>query len=119
MLYNTSEEDFLNIWCDYFDLKTDYKMLKSKFSGDETLKAACNFAPGIRLLRQDKWEALCSFIISQNNNIPRIKGIINRLCEMYGKKTDFGYAFPLAETLAGLKQGDLAPIRAGFRNNFV
>ena len=84
VLENTSESDFLNVWCDYFDLATDYGELKRIYSEDETLAKACKFASGIRLLKQDKWEALVSFIISQNNNIPRIKGIIGRLCEENG-----------------------------------
>ena len=77
ILHNTSEEDFLNVWADYFDLSTDYGAVKIRLSADETLRKACEFAGGIRLLKQDKWECLCSFIISQNNNIPRIKGIIS------------------------------------------
>ena len=83
-LFNTSESDFLDKWADYFDLNTDYGELKRRFSEDETLSKACSYAWGIRLLRQDSWETLISFIISQNNNIPRIKGIIGRLCEKYG-----------------------------------
>ena len=110
--HDTSKEAFLNIWADYFDLYTDYSELKRRFSEDETLKAACEYAPGIRLLRQDKWESLISFIISQNNNIPRIKGIINRLCEQYG-------GFPLPEQLNGVTADDLAFLRAGFRGKYL
>lgn len=109
---NTSEEDFLNTWADYFDLSTDYGELKRIFSEDETLSKACSFAWGIRLLKQDKWEALCSFIISQNNNIPRIKGIISRLCEKYG-------GFPPPEELCASSEEDLAPLRAGFRAKYI
>lgn len=79
---NTSEADFLNVWAEYFDFYTDYGELKRLFSEDSILEKACKFAGGIRLLKQDSWEALVSFIISQNNNIPRIKGIISRLCEI-------------------------------------
>ena len=118
-LKNISEDDFLRIWHDYFDLQTDYSELKGKFSNDKILSEACDFAPGIRLLRQDKWEALCSFIISQNNNIPRIKGIIQRLCGNFGDVKDFGYTFPSAKTLAVLSVDDLAPLRAGFRARYI
>ena len=74
-LHDTTVQNFENIWIDYFDLNTDYGELKRRFSENETLSKACSFAGGIRILRQDSWEALSSFIISQNNNIPRIKGI--------------------------------------------
>ena len=110
--HNTTEEDFINIWCGYFDLYTDYGRLKKKFSQDRILSQACEFARGIRILRQDKWEALCSFIISQNNNIPRIKGIINRLCEHYGR-------FPSAEDLKDETAESLGFLRAGFRAKYL
>jgi len=112
ILHNISEDDFINIWYSYFDLGTDYSELKRMFSEDETLAKACEYAHGIRLLRQDKWEALFSFIISQNNNIPRIKGIISRLCEKYG-------GFPSPEQLNGITAEDLAFLRAGFRAKYL
>ena len=111
-LHNTSEDDFLGIWVDYFDLQTDYSVLKKAFSSDETMSSACKFAPGIRMLKQDKWEALCSFIISQNNNIPRIKGIISRMCEHYG-------GFPSYEQLADETVESLSFLRAGFRAKYL
>ena len=77
IFHNTTEDEFLGKWRGYFDFDTNYGELKRQFSEDETLSKACNFAGGIRLLRQDSWECLISFIISQNNNIPRIKGIID------------------------------------------
>jgi len=110
--HNTAEEDFLNIWADYFDFHTDYGELKRIFSADPTLEKACKFAGGIRLLKQDGWESLCSFIISQNNNIPRIKGIIERLCGKFG-------GFPDAAQLSGLNVTDLADIRSGFRAKYL
>ena len=68
---------------------------------------------------QPPWETLCSFIISQNNNIKRIKGIIGRLCETYGEKIEGGYTFPAAQTLAKLEVEDLAPLRSGFRAKYI
>ena len=111
-LFNTSESDFLDKWADYFDLNTDYGELKRRFSEDETLSKACSYAWGIRLLRQDSWETLISFIISQNNNIPRIKGIIGRLCEKYG-------GFPEKEQLKDITAEDLGFLRAGFRGKYL
>jgi N-glycosylase/DNA lyase len=113
MLHNTSEDDFINKWVDYFDLRTDYGELKRIFSEDETLAKACEFAGGIRLLRQNSWECLISFIISQNNNIPRIKGIIDRLCEHYGGK------FPTPDQLSEETTESLAFLRSGFRAKYI
>ena len=112
ILHGVSEEDFLNIWYDYFDLGTDYGELKRRFSEDETLAKACGYAKGVRLLKQDAEECLISFILSQNNNIPRIKGIIGRLCEMYG-------GFPDFDMMKGVTAEELAPLRAGFRAKYI
>lgn len=112
IFHNVSEEEFLNIWLDYFDLNTDYGELKRRFSEDGILSKACRYAGGVRLLRQDAEECLISFILSQNNNIPRIKGIIGRLCEMYG-------GFPGISQMNGICADDLAPLRAGFRAKYI
>lgn len=109
-----------NLWSDYFDLGRDYGAIKKRLSGDEVLSKAIGFSPGMRILRQQPWEALCSFIISQNNNIPRIKGIVERLCEAFGDEIAGGfYAFPEPERLASLCVEDLAPIRSGFRAKYI
>lgn len=115
----TTEEDFHSLWCRYFDLETDYGSICQSFSGDKYLCRAVTACPGIHILRQDPWEALCSFIISQNNNIPRIKGIIERLCETFGDEIQGGFAFPAPEKLASLEPEDLAPLRAGFRAKYI
>ena len=110
----------LSFWRGYFDLDGDYPFCKKLFSADPTLKRACSFAGGITILRQDPWETLCSFILSQNNNIPRIKGIIGRLCETFGKPLGEGvFSFPAPERIAGASLNDLAPLRAGFRAKYV
>lgn len=113
IFHNTSEEDFLGKWKNYFDFDTNYSELKKNFSEDETLSKACEFAGGIRLLRQDSWECLISFIISQNNNIPRIKGIIDRLCCNYGGR------FPTPEELSRETPDSLAFLRSGFRAKYI
>ncbi|HZJ78279.1 MAG TPA: DNA glycosylase [Clostridia bacterium] len=116
----TNKEDYETIWCRYFDLERDYKNLCISFCEDETMCAAIKTYPGIRILQQEPWEALCSFIISQNNNIPRIKGIIDRLCACFGDKLNGGgYSFPSAERLSGLTVEDLSPLRAGFRAKYM
>ncbi len=119
VLYKVNQEDFENIWCDYFDFNRDYSEIIEKISQNEILKAASQYGKGIRVLNQEPWETLCSFIISQNNNIKRIKGIIARLCETYGEKIEGGYTFPSAQTLAKLELEDLAPLRAGFRAKYI
>ena len=109
------------LWGDYFDLDFDYGIIKNELSAlSPVLKSAAEYAPGIRILKQDSWEALCSFIISQNNNIPRIKGIIKRLCESFGDKTpDGGFTFPSAQRLSQLTVEDLAPLKSGFRAKYL
>lgn len=112
--------DCESFWRDYFDLNRDYDVLKLLFSSDETMKKAVAYCPGVRLLRQEPFEALCSFIISQNNNIPRIKGIISRLCECFGEPLPGGqFAFPIPAAIAGKTVEDLAPLRSGFRAKYL
>lgn len=113
LFHDTDERTFLGKWKDYFDFDTDYSELKRQFSEDETLSKACSFAGGIRLLRQDSWECLISFIISQNNNIPRIKGIIDRLCGNYGE------SFPTPEQMSEETPETLAYLRSGFRAKYL
>ena len=116
----TNLTDFENIWKPYFDLDRDYDLLCRRFSRDKHLEKAVAECYGIRLLRQEPWEALCSFIISQNNNIPRIKGIIDRLCRLLGEHLGGDdYAFPTPETVAAAGIDGLAPIRAGFRAKYI
>lgn len=109
-------------WREYFDLETDYEKISESFSG-EYLSACRDFGSGIRILRQDAWEALCSFIISQCNNITRIKGIVERLCVLYGENCEFCgksyYTFPSAEIISALSAEDLAPIRSGYRAGYI
>ena len=115
--------DFETIWRDYFDLDRDYPNIRQRLCTDEFMQRATEHGEGIRILRQDKWEALCSFILSQCNNIPRIKKIIESLCREFGDRIKFGgeeyYAFPLAEKLAPLNEENLAPLRCGYRAAYV
>lgn len=119
VLYDTTEADFNNIWKDYFDLERNYDEIIEKISKNEILNKASQFGKGIRVLNQEPWETLCSFIISQNNNIKRIKGIINRLCENFGEKKDGFYLFPTAQKIASLTLDDLSVLRAGFRAKYI
>lgn len=118
---NSSKEDYEQIWKKYFDLELDYAKIKEEISKiHPILKEAAGYASGIRILQQEPYEALCTFIISQNNNIKRIKGIVQRLCESFGEKLgENEYAFPTAERMAELSVEELAPLRAGFRNRYL
>ena len=117
---NCTAEDFENIWKDYLDLSLDYGKIRRDIEQiHPILREAASYASGIRILRQEPWEALCTFIISQNNNIKRIKGIVSRLCENFGEKIGDSYAFPTADRLAQLEPDDLSVIRAGFRSKYI
>lgn len=118
VLHNINSDD-ASVWENYFDMETDYGKIIEIFSSDEILKKASSGSSGIRILRQEPFETIISFIISQNNNIPRIVGIIDRLCEAFGEKTESGFAFPTPERMAELEDLDLSPLRAGFRNRYI
>ena len=121
MIIKNAAPDDEKIWREYFDLELDYGKIRGDISKlHPVLEEAARYAPGIRILRQEPYEALCTFIISQNNNIKRIKGIVARLCESFGDEIDEGvYTFPNAERLEELTPDDLAPLRAGFRNRYI
>lgn len=118
-----TEKDFNEIWSDFFDLNTDYSKIAESFSDDPVLKKAAEYSSGIRILRQDKWETLCSFIISQNNNIPRIKGIIENMSRTYGKEL-YGsggtyYSFPTAQALYEAGEDAIFALKTGFRAKYI
>lgn len=105
----------------YFDLNTNYDQIKSKLSSiDDYLKTSIEYGEGIRILNQELWETLISFIISANNNIPRIKGIIERISKNYGKKINWGnkeyYTFPTPQELSKASVEDLRKLGLGFRD---
>ncbi len=107
------KDDF---WLNYFDMHTCYADMKKQFSSLSPIMAkACSYAPGIRILNQDPWEALCSFVVSQNNNIKRIMNIIGRMCDRFGKSG----GFPCADTLAGAFEQDLISCGLGFRSSYI
>ena len=117
------EEADIGFWRDYLDMGTDYDAARESVMCGEYLTDCARTGEGIRILRQDKWEALCSFIISQCNNIPRIKSIVEKLCELFGEpfETPWGrrYAFPTAERMALLEEPELAPLHAGYRAPYI
>lgn len=129
-IIGSGSEEF---WRNYFDLDRDYgKIKETLISNDTKITEAINFGYGIRILNQDLWETILSFIISQNNNIPRIKGCINNLSIHFGEEipkseeisellnVDFkAYSLPSPETIAELEIEDLSPIRLGYRAKYI
>ena len=110
-------------WHGYLDMDTDYVSARKSVMRGEYLTDCAGYGEGIRILRQDRWEALCSFIISQCNNIPRIKKIVETLCSLFGEafETPWGvkYSFPAAERIALLEEPELAPLHAGYRAPYI
>lgn len=122
---NCCEDDFFGIWQDYLDMTRDYGAVKELLAAQDSVMArAIEAGNGIRILKQDLWETIVSFIISQNNNIPRIKGCIENLCRLFGEKAgEYGgeeyFNIPTPETMASLTAEDLAPCRLGYRAPYL
>lgn len=110
-------------WRHYFDLERNYEEISRPFYDGGYLQTCTEYGMGIRILRQEPWEALCSFIISQCNNIKRIKGIVERLCESFGEELEFEgkrfYSFPAPEKLIGLRTDELSMLRCGYRAEYI
>ncbi len=121
----SNEEDFNNIWRNYLQLDVDYKAIDKKIvkslpvSDQSHMQLAVETGSGIRILRQDPWEALCSFIVSQNNNIPRIKKIISAMSEKYGESLGSVYTFPTAKSLFEAGEDEIFALRTGFRAKYI
>ena len=115
------EKDIKETCIQYFDLNRNYEEIKLELSKiDDNLKTSIEYGNGIRILNQDLWETIISFIISANNNIPRIKGIINRISQKYGKEIVYNnksyYTFPTPEELSKASVEDLRNVGLGFRD---
>lgn len=120
---NTDLNDFYDIWFDYFDLGRDYRQIKESLSKDPVLKEAIQYGQGIRILRQDTWETLISFIVSQNNRIPQIKKVIENLASSFGNPIEYKgkvyYTFPKAEELVMFDVETIAQTKCGFRAKYI
>lgn len=113
-------ETELPFWRRYFDLETDYASAAALFTQPDYLRICADYGQGIHILRQEPWEALVSFILSQCNNIPRIRKIVSALCAGFGDTlTDGQFSFPSAERLAPLDEADLSPLRCGYRAAYI
>ncbi len=124
-IYGADENDYKNIWENYFDFVTDYDSMKEYLAKkDDILKNAIDYAPGIRILNQEFFECLISFIISQNNRIPMIKKVIKNISEKYGKficeyEGEKYYAFPTPDELSVADEEGLMSCKTGFRAKYI
>ncbi len=120
---NVSKEEFESIWKNYFDIERDYDVIAEKLSQNPVLKESVEFGRGIRILRQPFFECMLSFIISANNNIPRIQKIINKLSMLFGEKILYDgreyFAFPKPEALANIDEESLKDLHAGYRTKYI
>lgn len=121
---NTNLSEFYDLWYGYFDLARDYGVIKNELSrDDQVLKDAIRFGEGIRILNQDEWEILISFIISSNNRIPMIKKAIKKICSRWGSPIEYRgstyYTFPGPHMLAGASVEDLEECNTGFRAKYI
>ncbi len=127
VIEGTTADEFWDVWSPYFGFDMDYagiiERISERWGSESRIARAARAGSGIRIMRQDPWETLASFIISQNNNIPRIKGIIERLSEAYGRPFFFRdreyFAFPTARSLYEADTDGIAGARMGFRAKYV
>ena len=124
ILYCTQEE-YDSFWKEYFDLSVSYSDYIARIDADDDyLRSAAEFGRGIRILRQDTWEMIITFILSQQNNIPRIKGLIRTLSERYGRRKETPdksvyYTFPEAEALSKATEQELRDLKLGYRSKYI
>lgn len=122
-IYNTTKEEVEKIWIEYFDLNRDYGSIKKDLSKDPLLAEAIEFGEGIRLLKQDPFELIISFIISANNRIPMIKRAIDKISQRWGKpieyKGDIYYTFPTIDSLKNATEEELKDCGVGFRGKYI
>ena len=119
-----SQAEFDAVWRDYFDITSDYAAIRAQADPEDAfLRRACDYGAGIRMLRQEPWEMLVSFIISQRKNIPAIQYCIEALCSRYGEPIESGeerfFAFPSAQTLAALDESHFLACSLGYRAKYV
>lgn len=121
LLNGIDKDEYRNLWAHYLDMERDYDDVCAALSEHKSMKNAVASGRGIHILNQNPWETLCSFIISQNNNIPRIKKIIADLCGRFGNEigNTGSYAFPTAEALAKAGAEEIYKTRCGFRAKYL
>lgn len=123
VILNSNEEDFNNIWKNYFDLERNYDEIKDVLAKDEILRKSVEFGYGIRILNQDPFEILISFIISARNSIPSIKKTVKKICEKWGDKVEYKgneyYTFPMPKVIKEAKLEEIQETGASFRSKYI
>lgn len=123
VIYNTNEEEFNRIWLNYLDLNRDYSDIKEELSKDVLLKQSIEFGYGVRVLNQDPFEMLLSFIISARNNIPSIKKTVNKIAVKWGKQINYKdkiyYAFPSIYEIKDATLEEIQETGASFRSKYL
>ena len=115
-----SDVEFICYWVPYFDIDSDYGRYIEKVNPRDTyLSAAVQCGNGIRILRQDLWEMIITFVISQQKTIPAIRALVEALCSRYGTKIDQFYAFPTPEQLCQASLEDLLALKLGYRAKYI
>lgn len=119
VLFECGEAEF-PYWEEYFDLKTDYgAYIASIDEKDGYLRSAAEFGSGIRILKQDIWEMIITFVISQQKTIPNIRVLVEALCQNYGSRMEGYYAFPTPEQLNGAALEELQALKLGYRAKYI
>ena len=123
IIYNSNEDDVKNIWIKYFDLERDYSAIKEELAKDDLLKKSVEFGPGIRILNQDPFEILISFIISARNSIPSIMKTINKISAKWGREIEYKgetyYAFPTIDQIKNATLEEIQETGASFRSKYI
>ena len=115
-----SREEFGVVWADFFDLGRNYAELRSRLSGQsDFIDEALSFGSGLRILHQDAWEMIVTFIISQRRSMPAIATAVSKICNMFGKCLDGFYSFPEPSTLASATVADLRKCGVGYRAEYI
>lgn len=121
--YNTNEQDFKNIWLKYFSLDRDYTEIKTQLSEDPTLREAIEYGSGIRVLNQEPFEMVISFIISARNSVPMISKTVNEISKRWGAKLEYKgkeyFAFPSKEVLAAITIEEMKDAGGSFRSRYI
>ena len=118
-----TRSDYENFWKMYLDFDRDYSEIKKALSINDTMAKSVEFGNGIRILRQEFFETLISFIISQRSSIPKIKSCVEKLCTLYGAEIQFKgkafYTFPSAEKIASLSEEEIRSLGVGYRAPYI
>lgn len=123
IIYNTNEKEFMEVWLEYFDLRRDYSRIKEVLSNDPLLKQSVEFGHGIRILQQQPFELVISFIISANNRIPMIKRAIDNISKRWGEAIEYKekiyYTFPTVEQFSKASMEEVEACGVGFRAKYI